>query len=138
MENQTGTAYAFFDSDATKQKIKRSMPQVIENANTPRQLELLLHENTGNLQLDKKLQQIVRTPRSSRILHSKVGVDAPEVAPLEDLKYVLEAKYPNATNEEAANELGDVMNYISYLNVNPLSFKCKVVYEKGGKYLFRE
>jgi len=138
MENNTGRAYAFFDCDATKQEIERAMPEIRESARTPEKLEFLLHENDGNLQLDRKLKQMVKTPRDSRILHSGFGVDSPEVTPLEDLRYVLEAKYPNATNKETADELGDVMNYISYLNASNLIFNGKIAYEDGGRYVFRD
>ena len=138
MENKKGTSYAFFNCDATKQEIEKEMPKIRDFAQTPGELELLLHENTGKLQLDTKLKQIVSTPRDSRILRSGVGVDSPEVVPLEDLKYVLEAKYSGATNEETASELGDVMNYLSYSDVNNLSFNGKIAYEKDGEYLFRE
>jgi len=140
--NKPGQAYAFFDSDATEKEIKGAMSDIRESAQTPQGLELLLHKNPSKLKMDGKLKQMVSAPKDSRILHSGVGVDSPEVKPLEDLGYVLEANYPGATNEETTNEetageLGDMMNYVSYLNASNLSFNGRVIYENNGDYCSR-
>ncbi len=61
------------------------------------------------------------------------------LASIASMKYVLEANYRGASNEDTANELGDAVNLIHCeFNRDQGLFRGAVIYEKDGKYIFRE
>lgn len=134
-------AYAFFDCDASSEQIKKSMPDIRRGARTPKGLQLLLHEGISGLQLDEKLAKQIQFPDDYRVMSSerlKQGYEE-ERRPLASLKYVLVANYREASNEDTANELGDVMNVIYHkFNRDQGLFRGAVVYEKEGEYRLRE
>lgn len=63
-----------------------------------------------------------------------------EEAKKADIKYVMEATYPNATNEQTAEELSVILNqaYQSPLYQKDEKFIGKIIYQENGKYLFWE
>ena len=141
MINKTGKAYAFFDCDASVQEIERSMPQIRDEARTPKGLQMLLHEGISGLKLDKTLSKQIQYPDDYRVMSSerlKQGCEK-ERKPLSDMRYSLVANYEGASNEDVANELGDVMNMIHRrFNRDQGMFRGAVVYKKNGEYQLRE
>ncbi|MDP2925861.1 MAG: hypothetical protein Q8N99_05810 [Nanoarchaeota archaeon] len=138
---KVGKAYAFFDCDASKQQIETSKPQIRSKAKTPKGLQMLLNEGISGLQLDEKLAEQIQYPDDYRTMSSeriKQGYEE-ERRPLASMKYVLVANYEGASNKDAANELGDVMNVIHRMfNEDQGIFRGAVVYEKNGEYQLRE
>ena len=136
-----GEAYAFFDCDALKQKIEKSEPQIRSEAKTPKGLQMLLNEGISGLQLDKTLAEQIQYPDDYRVMSSE-GIKqgyTEERRPLASMKYVLVANYRGASNEDVANELGDVINVIHRkFNKDQGIFSGAVVYEKNGEYQLRE
>jgi hypothetical protein len=62
-----------------------------------------------------------------------------ERKPLSEMRYSLVANYKDASNEDVANELGDVMNVIfRRFNKDQGMFRGAVAYEKDGEYQLRE
>ena len=85
-----------------------------ECVKTPNSLELSLTEDADALTGDTQLLQIA--------------------------KYVMEATYPNATNNQTADELASILNqaYQSPLYEKGEIFRGIVVYKERGKYLSKE
>ena len=54
-----------------------------------------------------------------------------------DLRYVIEATYPNATNEKTADELVNFMNGIYYRYGDEIPYTA-VIAKIGGEYKFKE
>jgi len=123
MEN--GKAYGFFDCSSSKEEIEAELPTIRHLAQTPSNLELFLTDDIRKVNCDGKLLSIVNEAKESGI---------PEY------KYVMEAALPNATNEAVANELAQILNqaYQSSLYKEGEKFRGDVMYEKDGKYVFRE
>ena len=136
-----GKAYAFFDCDASKEDIKKSEPQIRGDAKTPKGLQMLLNEGISGLQIDGTLAKQIQYPDDYRVMSSerlKQGYKE-ERKPLASMKYVLIASYRGASNEEVANELGDITNVIHRrFNRDQGMFRGAVVYEKNGEYQLRE
>lgn len=138
-----GKAYSFFDCDTSKQEIERELPRIRELARTPSHLELSLIE-VNDLEKSRgvgpDLLQFIRQNEIYATFPSKYKDQMKTAKPIKmtDLKYMLTAAYPNVRNEEAANELGDVMNeiYSRYGNGEPfnVAITCKI----DGKYLFKD
>lgn len=141
MVNKTGKAYAFFDCDASKEQIERSIPSLRRDAMTPEGLQLLLHEGTSGLQFDKALTELIKFPEDYRVKSSKWRKQdhEEERKPLANMKYVLEADYNRASNKDAASELGDLLNVIHYeFNRDQSFFRGEIVYEENKEYIFRK
>lgn len=121
MKNKTGKAYAFFDCRASKEKIEEELHFIRDAVQTPRKLELSLTEDVSQLILDADLSEIAREAKEANI------------------KYAMEATYPNATNKQTADELTSLLNqaYQSLLFDRGEQFRGQVVYEDSGRYLFR-
>lgn len=136
----SGIAYAFFNCNAELEQIEENMPEIRSDAFTPDELELRLlsTDDISSLGLDRKIMKIIKEKRDHRILKSGVHVDAPELIPLTDLRYLLFGEYPNRTNEDAANELADIMNVIYGYSSDKLVFNARILYEKNDEYVFRE
>ncbi len=134
-----GKAYAFFDCDASKKQIEESMPQIRQDARTPRGLQMLLHEGISDLKLDKTLAEQIQYPDDYRVVSSKRQVFEQESKPLSSMRYTLVASYTGASNEDVANELGDITNIIhTRFNRDQGIFRGAIVYEKNGEYHLRE
>lgn len=117
-----GQAYAFFDGKATIEDIKAELPTIRSVVRTPSELELSLDENDGSIQGDSGLMEIAQSARE------------------ENLKYVMRADHPNATNKATAKEVGAILNqaYQSPLYQEGEPFRGEVVYEDNGEYVFIE
>ena len=144
MEKEAETyvrAYAFFDCDASKQELEKSGSHIRNEAKTPKGLQLLLNEGISGLQLDKTLAEQIQYPDDYRVMSNeriKQGYEK-ERRPLASMKYVLVATYMGASNDDAANELGDVINVIHKMfNKDQGIFRGSVVYEKEGAYQLRD
>jgi len=138
--DESGVAYAFFDSPETREVIEKNLPMIrsMEYAQTPQELELTLSEGTEGLTLDDKLQREIAIPRDYRVIPKGTGVDSPESRPLADTRYVLQARYPGATNEQAASELADIINCVSWLDQRPGAFFRGAILYADTRYVFRE
>lgn len=140
MAEKDGTAYAFFDCDASREKIDTSLPYIRQDAITPEGLQMFLHEGTSGLHLDKTLSQLIQYPDDYRVLlHKRFNQPhEEEKRSLASMKYALVANYKGASNEDAANELGSVLILLhSGLNTDKELFRGAVVYEKDGEYHLR-
>lgn len=120
--NQIGKAYGFFHCRASRQEIEAELPFIRELVNTPSQLELSLIEGVENLKGDSALLALAQ----------KAGEAG--------LRYVLEATYPNATNQKTAEEVAAILNqtYQTPLYEEGEPFFGEVVYREGNQYLFME
>jgi len=136
-----GKAYGFFDCDATKEEIEREIPSLRHDARNPKGLQLLLHEGISELQFDKALTEKIQYPDDYRIKSSKFNKQdyEEEDKPLSKMKYVLEANYEGASNENTASEVGDLLNVFHYeFNKDQSFFRGAVIYKENGEYLFRK
>jgi len=121
-DNNVGTAYGFFHCEASKQEIEETLPMIRKLGQIPSELELSLIEGVDKLhrQGDEKLTALAQ--------------NAPE-----KMNYVLQASYPNATNEKTAIVLNDifVQAYLSDLNnVKERPFDADIAYKENGNYGF--
>ena len=93
-----------------------------ECVKTPNSLELSLINGADTLIGDSQLLQIAKEAKDAGI------------------KYVMEATYPNATNNQTADELASILNqaYQSPLYEKGKAFRGIVVYKERGKYLSKE
>lgn len=113
-----GKAYAFFDCKASKEDVEKILPSIRKAVKTPNDLELSLTENIDSLERDSQLLKIAREAKDAQI------------------KYVMEATYPNATNHQTAKEISGILNqaYQSSLYQQGEQFSGIVVYKDRGKY----
>lgn len=119
-EINCGRAYAFFDCGASKEEIKAELPLIRRCAKTPSELELSITEGIGNLKRDNQLTSIARDAKDS------------------GMRYFLEAKCLEATNEKTADEVADILNQTS-LYFDEEEFRGKVIYQdENEEYVFRE
>ena len=142
-ESSVGKAYGFFDCNASKEEIEVELSTIRKIDKIPSKLELSLME-VNDLEksraVDPGLLQFIRQNEIYATFPSKYKDLIKTAKPIKmtDLKYVIAAAYPNARNEEAANELGDVMNriYRRYGNGEPfnVAIACKI----DGEYLFKD
>ena len=84
---KAGKAYAFFDCNASKEDIEEELPFIRKCVKTPNSLELSLINGADTLIGDSQLLQIAKEAKDAGI------------------KYVMEATYPNATNNQTADKL---------------------------------
>jgi hypothetical protein len=119
---QVGEAYSFFYCNASKSKIDAEIPIIRKMAKIPSQLELSLVQGMDNVVGDKKLIALSKEAKQDGI------------------NYMLQAKYPNKTNEETANELNAVMvqMYPSPLYKTKEAFRGAIVYKEKNHYVFRD
>ena len=61
-----------------------------------------------------------------------------ERRPLGSLRYVMIGSFPGESNERVAGELGNILNYVGYLNQDQSIFRGAITYEKNGEYVLRE
>mgnify|MGYP001566595669 FL=1 len=120
--NSVGKAYGFFYCNAPKNQIEEYLPTIRECAQTPSKLELSLNDISSFQSEDSELTSLAQEAKQQGI------------------NYVLEANYPQATNEKTADELSAVLNqaYQSPLYETGESFKGAIVYKQGNSYIFRD
>lgn len=136
-----GKAYAFFNCNASKNEIEAELPTIRKLTQTPNQLEISLTENVNELKGDQNLLKFIGQNKVYPIFPSKLKaliVNAQTIKMI-DLRYVLKAKYPKATNKATADELGMILNqaYQSPLYQDEEPFIGKIVY-KEKKSIFLE
>ncbi|MBI2124843.1 hypothetical protein HYT92_03560 [Candidatus Pacearchaeota archaeon] len=138
-----GRAYEFFDCKASKEEIESVLPFIRERVRTPSKLEISLKE-VKELQRDKEtdpdLLYFIGKNKIYPAFPSRFKAEMRNAKPIKmtDLRYAIEAAYPDATNEETANRLGDVMEGIYFKYGNNMPFNVAVVAKIGGEYMFKE
>ena len=122
MSSEKGRAYAFFGCKESKEDVERELPTARICAKVPSTLELSLIDGADKLKGDTQLLEIARMAHAA------------------GLRYVLEGTNAKATNHQTAVDLDSVLNqaYHSPLYTDRELFRREIVYEDGGKYLFRE
>jgi len=120
-EYNTGEAYAFFDCNAPIEKIRAELPFIRDAVQTPKRLELALADAMFVVG-DPELLEITREAKEA------------------NMKYVMKANYPNATNKKTADELASILYqaYQSPLYNKNEEFRGEILYRQGGEYHFRE
>jgi len=114
-----GKAYGFFKCSASKGEIEAEMPSLRNDAQTPSQLETSLTEGLDSIRGDSGLMSLVEQAK-------KLGIN-----------FVMEGNYPDATNQDTAGELGNILNmaYKSKLYKPRELFYSEVVYQEAdGSY----
>ena len=132
-----GKAYAFFDCKYSKSQIKAAVPQICE-IESPSGLELSLMENPEAIRGDREMAEALETAK--RIDLSKIPADQREGGTI-SYKYVLQAKLPKKTNNDAAKRLVSIMNgaYMStHLWEYGENFFGRTIYKSGGDYVAAE
>lgn len=117
-----GKAYGFFNCDASKEEIEAELPAIRDYAQIPSELEIVLIEGMDAVKGDNKLMSIVREAQDAGI------------------RYFVEATYPTATNDAAADEIAALLNqaYQSPLYHEGAEFIGHIVYDKNGEFVFRD
>ena len=119
----TGKAYAIFDCKQPLEAIKNELPTVKRLVEAPSELELnLMEAKLLRSNADDRLKTIIAK-----------GIKA-------GCKYAIEATQPGAPNKVVAAELGQVVNQLYQTSLYSIEepFIGDIVYEEGGKYVFRE
>ena len=106
-DNNYGKAYVFMDLNAAKKQIEDELPRARELAETPSHLEISVKEvreaiadGTLDQELTKFIHQNEIFPLVSKTYSGpRSGLKRKRMA---DLRYVMEAKCPNATNEQVS------------------------------------
>ena len=120
--SKTGEAYAFFDCNASYAQINAEIPTIRKLVQAPNHLELTLMEGFDNIGGDSKILEIAREAKDA------------------GLKYTFQARYPNATNKQTADEVAGILNqaYQSPLYENAEPFRGGVFYKQGAEYISRD
>ena len=135
---KTGKAYAFFNCRASKIEIEAELPTIKKLAQTPSRLEISLNEGFNKLKYDQDLLKFIKQNKVYPIFSSKEIMTKAKPIKMMDLRYVVEAKYPNATNKATADELTMILNqaYQSPLYQDKEKFVGEIVYKEEGRYVF--
>ena len=117
-----GKAYAFFDCEDSREAIEGELPIIRSLAKTPSELELSLTEGFDQLQGDSQIAGIAREAKEA------------------GMNYILEARYPTASNLTTADELSSVLNqmYQSPLYPNGGKFRGAIFYKDKDQYVSRD
>ncbi len=143
IDRKVGEAYAIFDCSASKEDVGAEILFIRDLIGTPQKLELLLTEGVDwNSKLGKELQtlssqSIKAGHERSTMLSEKTSFSILLVL---GCKYFMRARLPDSTNNEAADRVADILNqaYMSPLYEEGERFFGRVIYEKNGKYVFRD
>ncbi len=117
-----GKAYGFFYCRSKTEDVLDELPRARSLANTPKELSLDLKDiNKWDTKGDSKLAKIVEKAKSSQMSH------------------VLSASMPYTGSRKVANELSAIMRniYASPIYEKGEPFCGGIVYERGGKYVFK-
>lgn len=114
-----GRAYALMDFEASKEQIESELPYAREAARTPSQLEISVREVKDLITdktVDSDLVKYIGENSIYPIFPEKFKAEMESAKPIKmsDLRYILETKYPDATNEQAAEQINGVSNYLHY------------------------
>jgi len=137
-----GKAYAIIGLEASKEQIEEELPRARMAAETPSELEISVRE-VSDLMNDKSTDpKLVRCIGQNFVYPIKPGKYLgpiqvkTEIKPMSKVNYVLEAKYPNADNGQAASEITDVTNYLYYAFGNDKPFCAEITAKApNGQYL---
>ncbi|MBI2107026.1 hypothetical protein HYT57_03505 [Candidatus Woesearchaeota archaeon] len=122
---KVGKAYGFFGCSASRQEIEAELSLPAVRRNVPKELELSLMEDMNHLMG----------------LSGVINVDGLlQFARRFDAQYMVEATYPDATNEKTSGELQALLINLSnsLFCHTPEHIQGKVVYEVGGRYVIKE
>lgn len=109
-----GTAYTVLDLETSREEIQAELPRARQVAGASPQLEVYVRDMAEFIKdktTDSKLVRCLNNVKIRPMFHSSVPIaERYKVHPkrMADLKYVLEARYTNGTNEQAAAEVTDV------------------------------
>ena len=137
-QKSVGTAYAFFDADASLETLTGALSNIREEIRTPQGLELLLYENNSQVNLPTGIREGMEKPGKyvTRSQTMRTEGYSFEPRPLSALKYVMTARYEGATNETAAEELDKVVGDILQHNDNQDVYWSEILYEREkGEYV---
>ena len=133
---KTGKAYAFFDCDASKEEIEKELPFIRELVKTPSNLELSLTEGVYKFIATKVLGKKWLEGKPIDTQLRDIAIEAKK----SEMKYVIDATYPDATDYQTAQELSTILNqaYQSPLYKKGEPFKGEIVYQERerGEYTF--
>lgn len=133
-----GKAYAFFDCKASEQELVEDFAKY--KAKTESKLELSLREVKDVVEGEEVNQYLLNLIRGREIYptfpsRDRTPRETAKPIKVTDLKYMLEATRLDATNQDVAQELGDIMNgiYNKYGDEKPFNFD--VVAKIDGEYV---
>ena len=143
MEVKMGEAYGFFDCEASKERIEAVLPDIRSDVKTPSELELSLMEGPDGIRGDSKLMACYDRTRTRMIFPEGMSTskrsEMTKKAEKTDVRYVMKAVNPGATNEDAARGLGCVLNCVAHMSsLYDGAFRGAVVYEENGEYVLHE
>ncbi len=120
-----GEAYAFFYCDSPMERIKRAIPFLREDSQTPSELELSLYQ--GN-----EIAERTKNNPKLNYLADRAKMDGTNI--------LMYGKYLPKTNKETADELATLLNtsYASELYENKNEFIGGIIYKQDGEYVFRD
>lgn len=150
---EPGEAYAFFDCNAPRGMIDAYLRGSLQETSgeckhdypKPSELEVELSlreikELGRDRNDDPDLLEFIRDQRIYTTFPSRYKELMKTAKPIlmRDLKYVIEAKDDNMSNEDVANQLGIAMNsvYLRFGEKKP--FNVVVVAKIDGEYMFKE
>ena len=118
-----GTAYGFFDCDASQNAIEAELPSIRAVVKSPKSLNLHLTDGTSNVVTGYALL--------------KELVDRAQNA---NMRYMIEAELPRASNEQAATAFVAVLNqaYQSPLFDTNEPFRGEIAFEENGTFHYRD
>lgn len=132
-----GEAYAFFDCKASKQGLEEDLAKY--KAKTESKLELSLREVKDVLEGEELSQYLLNLIKGRAIYptfpsRDRTPRETAKPTKVKDLKYMLAAKRLDATNQDVAQELGEIMNgvYNKYGDEKPFNFD--VIAKIDGEY----
>lgn len=139
-----GKAYGFFDCKASKGEIEAELPFIRDMTQVPSALEISLTGGIDGLEGDSDLRAVHEKAKSRIVFPDSVGfldrLKIVEEMRNTDLKYVMAATLPDATNKATADEVSTILNqaYQSPLYQEGEHFRGSIVYQENGKYVFRD
>lgn len=111
-----GKAYGFFSYNGLISEIESEIPSIREFVKTPSELELKLTDGMNNVVGDEGLVSLAKN--------------------FKNVRYMLEATYPNHGNLETSSYLGDILNGIACkVHEEEGEVFVELAYESDGKYV---
>jgi len=143
-----GKAYALFDFEAPKGEIYEELTDMLktkaQKSGEPlRCLELSLRD-VGDLQTSEDIDpDVLDVIERNSIFPTfpeayKHQMETARPIKMKNLKYMIDATCPDATNEDAANELGWVLNGLYNRFGESKPFNTAITAKIDGEYLFKE
>ena len=140
-----GKAIGFFDCKASKERLDAALPIIREDIGTPSALEHTLTEGVGILEGGFDLLTAYEKAKTQITYPDSLGFfgriqKRTEIRTNTDLRYVITATLPNATNKETAQELGTILNqaFQSTLYEEREHFRGGIAYQENGRYVLKQ